>query len=277
MPVSAEMKEHLASNVTFLVPLWKMTALDGLVAAYAGHTRQLVYDGVAYKVEAVDAARSVRKLGLEPNVSELTAPFDEIVVEAELHGGRWTHARIEKTWVNYKDLTMGGVYTEKGYAGKFHLDAQTRSFTVEFLSLASQFHQEIGDVTQPTDARVSIDELGIDPAPHTHARMVTAVTSRQQFTVNGTAQADNYFRYGLAELTSGDNDGLLMEIKSNVGNVITLQLSMPYDIAVGDTVTLVRGYDSTRDSAKVLGGDVMVNYKGFPDLPGLSKVLKFPE
>lgn len=275
MTVSAEMKDHLASNVTWLCPIWRITATDGTVAAYIGHTRQLVHDGITYKVAAIDPARGQKKIGLEPNTSDLIAPFDEIVVEAELHGGKWKHARIEKAWVNYLDLSMGEVDKESGFAGKFKPLAG-QSFTVEFLSLASQLQQEIGDTTEPLDGRASIAELGIDPAPHTHARTVTAVTSRQSFTVGGTAQADGYFQNGLATFTTGDNDDLQMEIKNNVGNVISLQLAMPYNIAIGDAVTLVRGYARTRDDAKALGEEVMVDFQGFPDLPGLRAVLKFP-
>jgi uncharacterized phage protein (TIGR02218 family) len=274
MTITSAMVAHLAGSPTTLCPVWKMTALDGTVVAYCGHTRRLVIGDVIYKAVAADFSRSKRKIGLEPNTSDLTAPFDEAITEADIYGGKWKHARIEKQWVNYFDLSMGGVYQESGFAGKFSVTAG-QSFTVEFLSLSSQLRQEIGDVTSPTDQRVSIAELAIDPAPYTHERAITAAGSRRQFTVDGSPQADGYFRYGLAVFTSGDNEGLRMEIKNNVGNVISLQLGMPYEIAVSDAVTLVRGYDGTRESAKTL--DDAINFRGFPDLPGLNSVLRFPQ
>lgn len=273
MPVSVAMKAHLAQGTTFICPALKMTALDGAVAAYCGHTRQLTIDSVLYQVGAIDPSRAQRRTGLEPNTSDVVIPFDDTVIEAEVYAGKWKHARIEKFWVNYLDLTMGKVYLEKGFAGKFGVVAG-RHCVPEFRSLSQQFHQEIGDVVQPNDLRASISELGIDPAPHTHARTVTGVTSRQVFTVGGSAQADNYFRYGSSAFTAGNNDGIGVEIKSNAGNVITLQLAMPYDIQIGDTVTLIRGYDGTRASAKALGA--IDTFMGFPDLSGLNAVLRFP-
>ncbi len=269
-----EMIAHLDGNPTWLCPVWKMTAVDGTVAAYCGHTRQLVIDGVTCQVEAVDISRPQRKIGLEPNTSDMEGPFDSIVKEADIYGGKWKHARIEKAWVNYRDLTMGGVNKESGFVGKIGTDTAKQTYLAEFLSLASQLHQEIGDVTQPTDARASIAELPIDPTPYTHARTVTAPASRRAFTVDGTAQADHYFRYGLAKFTSGDNNSLWMEIKDNTGNDITLQLAMPYAIQAGDAVTLVMGYDGSRDSAKALND--AINMAAFPDLPGLQAVLRFP-
>ena len=275
MPVSAAMKTHLEGD-TWLAPLWKMTAVNGSVVAYAGHTRQLVFNSVTYKVAAVDFARSQRRLGLEPNVSDLVAPLDGDVTEVSIHAGKWKHARIEKEWVNYRDLTMGSVYREVGFVGKIKPNKRAGIFTVEFQSLAQQLHQLIGDVTEPTDTRAAISELGIDPAPYTFSRTVTAVASRQVFTVGGAALTDNDFRYGKVTWATGANSVTPgREIKSNAGNVITLQYAMHYNIAIGDSVTLVKGYDGTRASAKALG--VMDTFRGFPDLPGLSNVLRFPE
>ena len=67
-----------------------------------------------------------------------------------------------------------------------------------------------------------------------------------------------------------------MEIKSNVGNAITLQLPMRSDIQIGDTVDLIAGYDGSREQARDKFG-AMEMFDGEPDLPGLRAVLKYPE
>jgi len=96
------------------------------------------------------------------------------------------------------------------------------------------------------------------------------------FTVNGTAQANDYFSYGRAEFTSGANSGLKMEIKSNVGNAIKLQLPMRSTIAIGNTVTLIAGYDGTREQARDKFGAAAA-FNGEPDLPFLRGIISYPE
>jgi uncharacterized phage protein (TIGR02218 family) len=111
--------------------------------------------------------------------------------------------------------------------------------------------------------------------PFTFARSVSAVASRRVFTVNGVAQADDYFRGGRVTFTSGDNNGHSREIKGNVGNLIELQLPMTWDVAIGNNLSLIAGYDGTRDMARDRFG-AAANGQFEPDLPGLNQLLTYP-
>lgn len=272
---SAALLDHLASNVTTLCALWKITATDGTVAAYAAHTRSLTFSSVAYSAAPVEPTRFTQTLGVhEANHIELLGIFDDIVTEADLQGGRWKNAKIVFEYVNYLDLSMGSVGKMKGQAGKFSINNGT--FTVEFRSLADLLSQDIGDLTSPLDRNRKPEDLGVNMAPFTFARTVTAVADRRNFTVGGTAQINNYFAYGRAEFTSGPNNGLKMEIKASVGNVIELQLPMRSTIAIGNTLNLIAGYDGTRAQARDKFA-AAINFSGEPDLPGLQTVMKYPE
>jgi uncharacterized phage protein (TIGR02218 family) len=275
MTVSAGMLDHLGSNVTTLCAVWKMVATDGTVAAYAAHTRNLTFSSVAYAAAPVEPSRFTQTLSVaEANHVELFGVFDDTVTEEDVQGGKWKNARITFEYVNYLNLALGSVGRMRGQTGKFTINNGT--FTVEFRSLSDLLTQEIGDLTSPVDRNRRPEDLGVSMGAFTFSRTVTVVTDRMNFTVGGTAKANDYFAYGRAEWTAGDNDGLEMEIKSNVGNAITLQLPMRSVIQVGDTVDLIAGYDGSRDQARDKFS-AMEMFQGEPDLPGLKAVLKYPE
>lgn len=268
------MLAHLAEPVTTLCPIWKITATDNTLAAYAAHTRSLTFESVVYSPAPVEPTRLSQRIGLEPNSVELFGVFDSIITEPDVQGGRWKNASIQYEWVNYLDLTMGSVGKIKGKAGEISIENGT--YRLELRSLAELMQQEIGELTSPIDRNRRPEDLGVSMTAFTHARTVTAVDDRMNFTVNGTAQANDYFAYGRAEFTSGANAGLKMEVKANVGNAIELQLPMRSAIVIGDNVTLIAGYDGTREQARdKFSAAAAVNSE--PDLPGIRGIIVYPE
>lgn len=277
MPVSAEMIDHLAGNVTFLCELVRMTAEDGEVWAAASHSHEqgVTFGGVVYEPLPVTVTRSLRRMGLDPDSAEFTAPYDDIVTEEDVRGGRWEDAEIYLATVNYMDLTMGAAVEQRGFVGKIH--PRNGRFTVEFRSLSSKLAQTLGDLTSATDRNVTIAETGVSEAAFTHAAEVTVAPDRRTFTV-GIGPADNLFKYGRAEWVTGANAGLVMEVKGNTAGEIELQLPMRSTIAVGDTLNLIEGYPGTREAGRdQVGGDAVLNGQYEPDMPGLGPLMRFPE
>lgn len=275
------MLSHLASNVTFLIPIWTMLATDGTRASYCAHTRNVTFNSLAYTAAPVEPSRFSQTLGLDANHVELFGVFDDIVTEANLQGGKWKNAKITFEYIAYDPATgvasaivTGSVGKMKGQAGKFSVNNGT--FRLEFRSLSDLLSQEIGSYTSPIDSRRKLEDLGITTTPFIFARTVTAFTGRRNFTVGGTAQVNNYFAYGRVKFLTGANANLEMEIKASVGNAIELQLAMRSNIAIGDTCNLYAGYDGSRTQARDKF-NAMEGFEGTPDLPGLSSVLKYPE
>ena len=279
MTITAGMLAHLQSNVTFLCEVWRITARDGTVAAYAAHTRNLLYDGVTYKAAPVEPTRTSKKIGLESDTAELFGVFDDIITEADVYGGRWHDARIRKEIVCYLDLALGSVAVCSGFAGSFSINNGT--FTVEFRALSDRLSQSIGSLASPTDRTRRADETGVSMAPYTHATSVTAASSRRVFKVSYVQPGADYFKYGLALFTSGPNSGQEMEVKastttdSGTRTQVELQLPMRSDIGVGNAVTLKRGYSGTREDAKALGSVAVLNFDGEPDMPLSTDILRY--
>lgn len=274
---TAGMIEALASNVFWPAEIIKTQATDGTTALYSSHTRALTFGANTYQVSPVEFSRPVRVLGLEPDGSEITGVFDDIITEFGLFSGKWRKARVEKQIVNYKDLTIGSVCKQVGQVSKVDHRSGT-TWTIEFRSIAALLGQEIGDLTSPVDRNRKPEELGISLVPFTFARNVSAVTDQRIFTIDGVPQADGYFKYGRIAFTSGLNNGLSMEIEANVGNLITLRLPMPSVIAIGNTTSLIAGYDGSREQARDrFGATAILAFNGEPDLPGIGAVLKYPD
>lgn len=271
-------KEALRSNVTFCTgdPLIKVVAKDGTTLAYVPHTRYLTVGGQLYTpASPVDAARPVCKVGLQPDSGEFIGVFDDIITEADVYGGRWKGASIYTAYVvDYRDTSLGVVQERNWKVGK--IKPRGESFMMELLSLSSALNQQIGEETQAIDRRRRLDELGISIAAYTHATTVTAVTDRRRFTV-GYVAANSYFRYGLIRWTSGANDDLEMEIKDNVAGAIELQLPMRSNVVIGDACVLIRGFDGSRESAKLIGAAVVESMQAEPDTPSLDQVYRYPE
>jgi uncharacterized phage protein (TIGR02218 family) len=276
------MLTHLAQNVTFLVPIWKMTSADGTVAAYCGHTRFVTFSSVTYTPAPVESTQFSETLGVtSANNVEVFGVFDSIVTEADMQAGKWKNAKSVHEYISYDPATgaasatvTGSVKKIKGQAGKVSINNGT--YRMEIRSLSDLLHQEIGSLTSPLDRNRSPEALGVAMGPFTFARTVTAVADKRNFTVGGAAQVTDYFKYGRAEWSTGANAGLKMEIKANVGNVIELQLPMRSTITIGDTLNLIAGYDSTMEQARDKFG-AMANFDGEPSLPGMKVVLTYPE
>jgi uncharacterized phage protein (TIGR02218 family) len=251
--------------------------------AFASHTRDLVFGGTTYKAAPAPVSQISQTLGVQQaNHGELLGVFDDVLSEEELQGGKWKNAAIVYELIVYDPATgaASGTVTDsvgkqRGQVGQVTINNGT--FTVEFRSLSARLHQEIGSLTSPIDRRRKIEDLGISTAPYIFARTVTSFVDRRNFTVGGTAQVDDYFKYGRAQWTSGNNNGLSMEIKSSVGNVIELQLPMRSNIQNGDTVDLYAGYDGSVDQARDKFVGSMDGFDAEPHLPGIRSVISYPE
>jgi uncharacterized phage protein (TIGR02218 family) len=111
---------------------------------------------------------------------------------------------------------------------------------------------------------------------------VTGVTSRKQFRVTGMADAaTGYFDRGLLTFTGGQNLGVAREVRSwneiSGGEFeVTTFLPFPFDVAAGspaDAFKLTVGCNKTVANCQS-PFDNIVNFRGFPFVPGQDDTLK---
>ncbi len=82
-----------------------------------------------------------------------------------------------------------------------------------------------------------------------------------------------YFDGGVIKMTSGPNDGLRMEVKSYTTGQITLALPFPELVQAGDSYSMTPGCDKSLETCRDRFNNV-VNFRGFPYLPGIDKLVQ---
>ena len=280
MPVSAAMKTHLAQNVTTLCEVVKLTARDGTIVGMASHTRDLTFEAVLYRASVIEPTRPVGSVGIEADKSEIKGAFNDYLTKADVLSEKWKGAVIQKEIVNYLDLTMESFRKQVGFVGK--IEPIGEGFVIEFRSQVDRLKQKVGDITSNSDRNTTIEETGLDEADFDYARTITDVTDRRIFKVAVIANPDNLTN-GRIIFTSGGNNGRSMEIKTatttdaGTKTQIELQIPMPSTVAVGNTLTVIEGYDGTRERAKELGEEAVLNMACEPDMPAETKLISYPQ
>ena len=82
-----------------------------------------------------------------------------------------------------------------------------------------------------------------------------------------------YFAYGKVTFTSGQNAGFTMDVKTFAPGVVTLAMTLPYPLAVGDTYSIVAGCDKLFGTCKNRYNNV-VHFRGEPYIPGQDVILR---
>ena len=275
--------DNLAANLTHACVIWKITARDGLVWARCETSRPLVFNGVTYYPAEVESTKLLRKYGLEPNSTDMAGVFDDVITLADVEGGRWKKARVRtEIIVDYRDLALGCVDAQEGFSGCVS-KIDNYSFKLEFLSNPALLNQEIGELTSPTDRNRTLDDLGVNVAAFTYAATVKSVTDRRKFKVDFVQPEDNWFQYGKALWLTGANSTTPgMEIKSSTTTdngtrtEIELYLPMRGNVVVNDTLSLVAGYNGTRDQARDKF-NAAINGQFEPDAPGINALYTYPQ
>lgn len=255
------------------------------VITVTDHTRRLTYNEEIYYPLPMLPTRTALSDGLRPNNAELTHIFSSSgVAEADIVGGRWDYARFEFSTVNYTDLTMGVAQRMVGRFGTIKFD--NGRFTAELRSLSQPMSQDIGDIVGSLCSVRLLGDLqcGLPMDNYTHETTLNVVTSSLVMSLNlSPAKADAYFEYGVIYFRAGNNKLYAREIKNNTGNTITLQRPFPFLPESGDLVTVVAGCNRTEAKCKTFANanepstTNIENFRGFHLIPGLSKLLRYPE
>lgn len=272
--ISSELSAHVGKATTTLATCWKVTRTDGQIFGFTDFSRDLVISGVTYKARTgytrtaieTNSALAVDNLDLEGAFSDVA------ITELDLNAGLWDYAQVQIFQVNRADLTQGVLKLRTGRIGE--VKADRGMFTTELRGLLQNVQQNIGRVFGPgCDADFGDPRCGLNLASFTVTGTITGVTSRQIFADSARTEADGFFNYGKITFTSGDNNGLSMEVKTslNAGGAITLQLPMPFAVQADDTYSMRRG--CAKDRPACIGYSNIVNFRGFPDVPGTDQMV----
>lgn len=283
--LASGMVTHLAGGAHTRCMMLRLDLVDGSSLCVTDHSATLAFDlgdgsqDYSHKTGILASDLSL-STGFEADEVEVTGPLVETATEAwhvtraMVLGGRFDDAVAWFFEVNWRSTAAGAIKLLKGRVVLAEVEGSRFKLTIH--SEITRFKQEVGrTITGYCDADFGDTRCGYVVTPV--VATVTAVASTRQFTVSFTGSyADDYFNRGTVTFTSGALNGCRpVEVFDwTATGVIALWTDLPEGPQVGDTLEVRQGCGKTR--ADCVAFDNIVNFRGFPDVPGTDQVLKYP-
>jgi uncharacterized phage protein (TIGR02218 family) len=250
--------------------LWEIIRSDGMRLGFTNFDRSLLVDNLVYHANpGLTAAATSSNNSLEsPSNTELTTVFSsDLITMPDLLAGKYDYAKLRIYLVNYLDTSQKMLLTA-GYVGE--TKNSEIDFIAEFRSLSQRLDQQIAELTSPECRAEFCDpDCGLSIATYTHTETITQVASNSNFNISGTWN-DDRFTKGHLRFTYGDNEGFRSNISLHGNNTITIFEPTPYQIAIGDAVTLVEGCDKKKQTC-IDRFHNYLNFQGEAELPGMDE------
>lgn len=273
-PITPNLNAHLQGEVTTLATCWKITRTDGVVKTFTDLDSDIVFASMTYLSIAGFTPSSVEtKDNFSVDNVEVQGMFQAGYITApDLLAGKYDFAEVEIFIVNYMDISQGRMLLRRGRLGEVTMQKDT--FIAELRGLAENLQQTIGELYQPSCRAILGDsECKKVLTSFTFTGTVTTVTSGLIFTSNALTQAAGYFTGGQITWTSGNNNGLKMEVKEFANKQVVLAQAMPYAIQVGNSFQIVAGCDKTHQTC-ISKFNNIINFRGEPFVPGTDAISK---
>lgn len=273
MRLGEEMQAHLASGVTTLCRCWAVVRKDGVALGFTDHDGDLSFDGLRFRADTGLTALALQQgTGLSvDNTEAMGALSDASIREADIAAGRYDGAEVRCWLVNWADVSQRALQF-RGSIGE--LRRAGGAFEAELLGLTDLLNRPGGRVFQkPCGAVLGDAACGKDlDTPGYRAEAVVSRVEETRIGFDAVPGFDaGWFQRGVLEVLDGAAAGLRGVIKQDLplsgGRQVTLWAGLGGELAVGDTVRLTAGCDKRMETCR-FKFDNLVNFRGFPDIPG---------
>lgn len=280
--IPSALQAKLDSGVTTLCRCWVIARSDAVTQGFTDHDEDVVVGDVTCRAgTGLSASETTQKLGLAVDGSEFSGALaGDTLNEDALAAGRYDGATVELWLTDWSEPGLR-VLLAKGSLGEVRREGL--AFTAEVRGLSERLAQESGRLYTATcsadlgDTRCKVDLTG---AAYRGAGTVVTVPATSSFAASGlSAFDDGWFTAGKLTFTGGANAGVSVEVKSHVSDgavvLLTLWQAMPEPIGPGDTFTVTAGCDKRFTTCHDRFNNV-VNFRGFPHIPGNDFVIRYP-
>jgi uncharacterized phage protein (TIGR02218 family) len=275
--LSPALEAHLAGELATLATLIKISRRDNMVLGFTSHDQDLAVDGVTYKADsAFEASALEARQGLSTDNLEIAGILDGSALDGDaVRRGLYDHARIDVYLCNWADLSQGVMQLRRGWLGEVTLKGS--EYQAEVRGLHDLLQRPIGaSFTPECRHQLGDNRCTVNLAGYTVSGSATSVLDAARFYDSSRSEADGYFDSGLVTWTSGPNAGLSMEVKRFADKLFTLWLPMPQAITAGHAFTAIAGCDKRYATCRTKFSN-LVNFGGFPHLPGVDRILNYPD
>jgi uncharacterized phage protein (TIGR02218 family) len=273
---------HLAGGVTTLARVWAIVRRDGVSLGFTDHDRDLAFDGVVFRAETGLTAQALQQsTGLSiDNTEALGALTAAGITEADIEAGRFDGAEVRAWLVNWADPaqrwlqfcgTMGEITRIDG------------AFRADLRGLTEALNRPLGRVFQkPCTAVLGDAACRVDlTQPGYRADLAMAdgdgITCFVWPALPGFDPG--FFTRGRLDVLGGAAAGLWGIVKEDRAEggqrAITLWTPLRARVSPGDTLRLTAGCDKRMETCRLKFANLL-NFQGFPDIPGEDWMLAYP-
>ena len=271
------MQAHLNRGTTHLVMCWKLTPKPPhATIGFTENGQSIIHEGVTYVSDSglsVSALQQRNQVAGDNMEADFFLNLDDAQAD-DLRAGVFDDAIYELFLIDALQPDLGTVPLLRGSLSG--ITFSRNQLRAEIVSLSSRLQQNLLVQTSPTcRAHLGDKQCRVKLAVHTVTGQVTKIDNNNQgFTDDKRGEATNHFNQGLLTWLSGNNQGLIVDIKRfKKGGTFSLFEPLIKAIQVGDKYRVVRGCDKTIQTCETVFNNV-VNFRGEPHLPGNDQIFK---
>lgn len=275
------LRTHLATGATTVARCWAVARKDGLTLGFTDHDREFAFEGLTFRPDTGMTARAVvQGTGLAVDNSEaLGLLSSDAITEGDIDAGRWDSASVRLWHVNWanpeeRELRFRGTLGEIRRTGN--------AFQAELRGLTEALNRPTGRLYQPSCSAILGDRAcKLDlTAPGMAAEVLAGETDGRAFRPEGLgAFAPRWFEKGRLTVLTGQAQGLagVVKLDRQQGGRHVLELWSPIRAAIlpTDTIRLEPGCDKRDVTCRTKFAN-LVNFRGFPHIPGEDWLLSVP-
>ncbi len=272
--LNAGLKAHLETGLTTVCRCWALTRVDGLLLGFTDHDGDLSFEGIEFKAQSGLSALALQQsTGLSvDNTEALGALSADVISEDDIEAGRYDGAEIRAWLVNWKNVAERQLQF-RGTIGD--LKRTDGAFEAELRGLTEALNRPLGRVYQKPCSAVLGDKnckFDLTQVGFTTERDVEIVEERRVFKFAALPGfAEDWFQFGRLVMLSGaavDLSGSIKRDRIDGGErVVELWQPLRAEVLSGDRLRLDAGCDKRFETC-LFKFDNLVNYQGFPDIPG---------
>lgn len=274
--------DHLATGVTTLCRAWGLTSRDGAFFGFTDHDCDLAFDGMVFKAGSGLTARALQQAtGLSVDNTEALGALSDTALRAEdIEAGRFDAADVRCWLVNWQDPSLCWLQF-RGSIGE--LRRAGSAFEAELRGLSEALNRPLGRVYQKPCSAVLGDDtcrFDLDLPGYSETRAVERIEEGRLFYWEDLAGFEpDWFTRGRLTVLTGAAERLWSAIKQDrsdaTGRRIELWEPLRAPVAPGDLLRLDAGCDKRMETCRLKFNN-LINFQGFPDIPGEDWVMSVP-
>lgn len=280
--LSGAFRAHVQSGITTLCRCWALERRDGAVLGFTDHDCVLRFDGLVFQPGSGLTARAVSQAtGLSvDNTEALGVLSDAAVREADIEAGRFDGAGVRCWLVNWQDVSMRWLQF-RGSIGEIRRAGG--AFQAELRGLTEALNRPLGRIDQKPCTAVLGDaacRFDLDTPGYAAELAAAEVERNEVFRWDALPGFEpDWFTGGRLTVLSGAAEGLWAAVKADQstadGRKIALWEPIRAAVQPGDTLRLEAGCGKRLETCRLKFNNVL-NFQGFPDIPGEDWVMAVP-